>query len=29
MTEDQTLNLQHNRMSSILYDPAELLYSST
>ncbi len=29
MTEDQTVNLQHSRMSSILFDPAELLYSSS
>ncbi|KTF82038.1 hypothetical protein cypCar_00028177 [Cyprinus carpio] len=27
--EDQTFNLQHSRMSSILFDPAELLYSRT
>ncbi len=28
MTEDQTVNLQHSRMSSILFDPAELLQFS-
>ncbi len=29
LTEDQTVDLQHSRMSSILFDPAEVLYSST